>query len=204
MKRIFTIPFLLFGLFLTLSQTSGVTTGSTRPAAQAAEDRAASSDSSGIGEIVYREGQGFVALDPRGRPLFRVFPFDNGPDYPSEGLFRIIEDGKIGFADEQGRVVILPRFDAALPFSDSLAAFCEGCSEKAVGEHKMWSGGKWGFIDRRGAVVIPARYRRIIRPFEHGTARVLEDGAEIFINKTGQPVEMNEMNNRHRTEGKRR
>ena len=54
--------------------------------------------------IEYKEGEGFHALDKTGSVLFTIFPFDNGPDYPSEGLFRIIEDGRIGFANEHGKL----------------------------------------------------------------------------------------------------
>ena len=50
-----------------------------------------------------------VAIDRNERILFEAYLFDNGPDYTSEGLFRIIHDGKIGFANENGEVVIAPR-----------------------------------------------------------------------------------------------
>ena len=83
-----------------------------------------------IHRVVYVEGRGFLAFDRADHILFEVFPFDNGPDYPCEGLFRILEDGKVGYADESGRVTIAPRFSAALPFSSGMAGFCEGCSTR--------------------------------------------------------------------------
>ena len=44
-----------------------------------------------------------------GKFLFNVFQFDNGPDYPVEGLFRIVgENNLIGFADTLGNIVIVP------------------------------------------------------------------------------------------------
>ena len=106
--------------------------------------------------VHYEEGQGFVAYDSTGRRLFTVFPYDNGPDYPSEGLFRIIENGKIGFADTSGRVVIPPRYTAVMPFRGGKAAFCVGCEKVREGEHTVWKGGTWGYIDRQGHVLIPA------------------------------------------------
>lgn len=53
---------------------------------------------------------------------FYVFKYDNGPDYPQEGLFRIInEDGLIGFADTLGKVIIPPTYIFAFPFENGKA-----------------------------------------------------------------------------------
>ena len=152
------------------------------------------SDSSKIKEIVYTEGKGYLAFDNEGNQLFEVFPFDNGPDYPSEGLFRIIENGKIGYADERGNVVIIPQFNAALPFQDGMAAFCEKCYETVDNEHKRWIGGKWGFINREGMITIPAEYDRIIEQFEKGIAKVEYSGSEILINKNGKQLLISDIN----------
>lgn len=143
-------------------------------------------DSSKIRSVEYADGHGFLALDEEGKTLFAIFPFDNGPDGPSEGLFRITEDGKLGYADEMGNVVVEPQFDAALPFSGGLAAVCSGCIETAVGEHGIWEGGKWGFIDRSGRTVIPPRFDRILRPFSNGTADVEYGGLSIRIDEEGE------------------
>lgn len=152
------------------------------------------SDSSKIKEIVYTEGKGYLAFDKGGAQLFEVFPFDNGPDYPSEGLFRIIENGKIGYADECGNVVIKPQFNAALQFRDGMAAFCEKCFETIDGDHKSWIGGKWGFINRSGIITIPAEYERVIEQFEKGIAKVEYSGSEILINKNGKQLLMSDIN----------
>jgi len=150
-------------------------------------------DSSNIKEIIYKEERGFIAYDPNGNELFEVFPFDNGPDYPSEGTFRIIENGKIGYADLQGEIIITPQFDAALPFANGFAAFCEDCSETIYGEHKSWEGGKWGFINYGGEVKIPAKYDQVIEQFNYGIAQVEYMGTVIFINKKGEQVKMDNM-----------
>src|SRR5277367_2697318 len=52
----------------------------------------------------------------------------------SEGLGRISINGKWGFIDEHGRVVIAPRFDNLWSFSDGMAPALVGR--------------KWGFINR--------------------------------------------------------
>jgi len=40
--------------------------------------------------IVVKPNSGFVAIDWQEKILYEVFPFDNGPDEPSDGLFRIL------------------------------------------------------------------------------------------------------------------
>lgn len=66
--------------------------------------------------FVYENKQNarIVCIDNQGKGLFYVFKCDNGPDYISEGLFRIMdENGLIGFADSLGNVVIKPQFKFA-------------------------------------------------------------------------------------------
>ena len=42
---------------------------------------------------------------------YAAFQYDNGDDYVSEGLYRIVDrKGRIGYADETGKTVIRPRF----------------------------------------------------------------------------------------------
>lgn len=143
--------------------------------------------------LKYTEGQGFVAFDKDNNKLFIVYPFDNGPDYPSEGFFRIIEDNKVGFADVNGSIAIAPQFDAALPFKDGLAAYCQGCSTIQDGEHIKWEGGKWGFVDSSGRIVIEAQYEKVISSFENGIAVVAAGEDEIRINKKGEELNVETM-----------
>ena len=53
---------------------------------------------------------------------YGVFQCDNGNDYVSEGLYRIVDKrGRIGYADESGRTVIKPRFAFGFPFENGKA-----------------------------------------------------------------------------------
>ena len=151
-------------------------------------------DSSIIDTLTYIDEKGFVAIDKNGNELFVIFPFDNGPDYISEEMFRIIDGDKIGFADVMGEIVIEPRFSAALPFHNGLAAFCAGCVEIKNGEHTRWDNGKWGFVDASGNVVIPPKYDRIITDFEEGCAIVQKENKTFTINKQGEQNIVSEMN----------
>ena len=70
----------------------------------------------------------FIAIDRKETILYQVFPFDNGPDYPLEGLFLIILNNKIGYADyNTGEVVIKPQFDCATSFEDGIAKISNDC-----------------------------------------------------------------------------
>lgn len=136
----------------------------------------------GIAAVV--DANGWAYIDRQGAILIRPFVLDNGPDYFSEDLARFVEGGKIGFFDRGARVVIQPRFDFALPFSEGLAVVCYGCAETADGEHRRRTGGKWGYIDRSGRIAIPARYEAA-EPFANRKARVRMAGKWRAIRRDG-------------------
>ncbi len=59
--------------------------------------------------IVTSPEKGLIGIDRNENIKYQVFNFDNGPDYPSEGLFRIIQNNKIGYADIlTGEIIITP------------------------------------------------------------------------------------------------
>ena len=139
--------------------------------------------------IVYKEGCGLVAIDRNEKVLFNVWVVDNGPDYPSEGLFRIVKDGKIGFANTDGEIVIPPRFDAVYPFQDGTAAFCVGCNtekDELLPQYTVWSGGLWGFIDTAGAVIAEPVYHKVWNPEQKKYQFVRDD--EVITIKNGKLV----------------
>jgi len=100
--------------------------------------------------IVLKSGEGFVAIDRKEKILYHVYPFDNGPDYPVEGLYRIIENGKIGYADLKGHIVIAPQFTCAYPFENGKARVSMHCTSHTEGEHSYWEGNEWYYIDKKG------------------------------------------------------
>ncbi len=85
-----------------------------------------------------------------------------------EPLFRIWDkDGKEGFIDIQGNIVIKPQFVAVGEFSEGLAP--------------VLIGDKWGYINQKGEVVIAPRWQKseqgwkqIVSPFYQGLAIVIE------------------------------
>jgi WG containing repeat len=81
--------------------------------------------------------------------------------------------GKFGYADAAGRIVIPARFDGADAFSEGLAVVLDS--------------GRFGYIDSRGAFAIPAIYRHA-RAFRDGHASVRFGSAWLTIDTVGRPV----------------
>lgn len=117
---------------------------------------------------------GVFAIDRSENILFQVFIIDNGPDQVSNGLFRIVENGKIGFANMQGQIIIQPIYLFAFPFQkNGFAIFNEGATLVKEGEYHRYVGGKWGAINLKGEVVVPAT-------FEEGKYRELRKGDKWY------------------------
>lgn len=106
-------------------------------------------------EIAEKNAWGYV-YDRKGNFLYRPFFYDNGADYFSEGVRRFVKNGKVGFADRNGIIVIKPEHDFASSFHYGYAAYCDGCDwEKTEEEHKAIVGGRWGVINFKGQIVQP-------------------------------------------------
>ena len=101
--------------------------------------------------IVVKPDSGFVAIDRQENVLYKVYPFDNGPDEASDGLFRIIENNKMGYANAlTGAIVIQPQFKCAWPFKDGTAKVSNDCKTQTDGEHSTWVSNNWFYIDTTG------------------------------------------------------
>lgn len=100
-----------------------------------------------IGFVTEENGK-IACIEKKGNKLFYVFKYDNGPDYPQEGLFRIInEDGLIGFADTLGKVIIPPTYKFAFPFENGKAKETNEGRLVNKGEYSVWESSSWMFID---------------------------------------------------------
>lgn len=98
--------------------------------------------------FVRDENGNISCINTEGKKLFNVFEYDNGPDYPQEGLFRIVDDnGLIGFADTLGRVVIPPKYKFAFPFSGQRAKVTNEGYNVLEGEHSVWKSSSWFYIE---------------------------------------------------------
>jgi hypothetical protein len=104
--------------------------------------------------VVVNKDNKLMAIDANDKPLYEVFMFDNGADYAAEGVFRIIKNNKIGYADAQtGKIVIEPQFDCAYPFEEGKAQVSRNCNLKKMDEYTMWESEEWEYIDKTGKKV---------------------------------------------------
>ncbi len=95
----------------------------------------------------------WVVIDRKKTVLYDIFIYDNGPDYASEGLFRVIKNGKIGYANAKTyALVIEPQFDCAFPFENGKAKVSKQCQSIKIGEYTEWQSDNWKFIDKKGRI----------------------------------------------------
>ena len=93
----------------------------------------------------------------------------------------VYENGRWGYADRGGRVVIAARFDAALPFANGLARV--GVVDEEFPEIGASPNIKWGYIDERGRVLVELRYA-VLHDFSAGLAAA----AVLDVEKPERPV----------------
>ena len=130
-----------------------------------------------IAFVLLKDRKGVYAIDRNEKILFQVCSYEIGTDIVSNGLFRIIENGKIGFANMNGEIVIKPRFQFVYPFQENgFAIFCENGTWSMLDKYIPVIKGKWGVINRQGVVVIPATY---------------DSGAEDYLIKDGKSYKLN-------------
>ena len=130
-----------------------------------------------IAFVLLKDRKGVYAIDRNEKILFQVCSYEIGPDIVSNGLFRIIENGKIGFANMNGEIVIKPRFQFVYTFQENgFAIFCENGTWSMLDKYIPVIKGKWGVINRQGVVVIPATY---------------DSGAEDYLIKDGKSYKLN-------------
>jgi len=87
--------------------------------------------------------------------------------------FVISENGQHGFIDSSGKIVISPRFEQAVEFSEGLCA--------------VRTNGRYGFIDMNGVMRVSPSYD-YATVFNEGLALVFLDGKPLFINTDGKPA----------------
>lgn len=93
---------------------------------------------------------GFIGIDANEKTLFTVFNYDNGPDYVEDGLFRIVENDLIGYANMKGEIVIPPTYPCAWPFENGQARVAINCSSSMMDEYELWESDEWFEIDKTG------------------------------------------------------
>ncbi len=95
----------------------------------------------------------------------------------SRELFPVEVEGKSGYIDKNGQIVINPKFDDASPFS-------EGMARILVGDHEK---GAFGYIDTTGKIVIKAKFKGA-GLFNEGVAIARDSKGLGVIDKNGNFV----------------
>lgn len=100
-------------------------------------------------------------------------------------FYLVEKNGKYGFTNKTGEVVIPIEYESAYDFSEGLAG--------------VKKNGKYGYIDKTGEVIIPFEYDgygwtpfqtfdSLATDFKNGLARIKKNGKWGFINRTGEVV----------------
>lgn len=104
-----------------------------------------------FGIVLEKKTLDLIGINRKGERIFEVYMYDNGPDYISEGLFRIKKNGKIGFANENGKIIIEPQFECASNFQNGIASVTYDCYLFYDLEDHLRSESKnWFKIDKTG------------------------------------------------------
>ena len=104
-------------------------------------------DFSGGLATVSKEG-GFGAINPTGDTVIDFRYLQLGSFKEGLANFSLTDEQKVGYINTKSETVIAPTWDAALDFSEGLAAVGVASKDKL----------KWGFIDHAGRVVIKPKY----------------------------------------------
>lgn len=92
-----------------------------------------------------------IAIDKNQNILFDIVMFDNGPEPFNEGLIRVSRNGKMGYANRFGQIVIPCIYDFAKWFDNGQAEVTFKAKEYLdMEEHRQVESDKWFIIDRQG------------------------------------------------------
>lgn len=138
--------------------------------------------------IVLKTDEGFIAIDRQENKLFSVYPFDNGPDYVTEGTIRILDNKKMGIADTTGKIIIPAIYDFTYGFEYGLALINKGGRSVSIDpkdpncEYHTWEGGKWGVADKTGKLILTIEYD-YKRDLKTGEIHLFKKNKEYVISK---------------------
>ncbi len=92
-----------------------------------------------------------IAIDRNQNILFDMILFDNAAEEFHEGLLRALRNGKMGYANTFGQIVIPCIYDYAWWFQNGQAKVTFEARERIeMGEHKRIESDAWFYIDKVG------------------------------------------------------
>ena len=151
-------------------------------------------------------------IDKTGKVVITCEDYDDVDDF-SEGLAPVELDDQYGYIDKTGKEVIPCIYDYAWSFCEGLASvklnekwgFIDKTGKEVIpciyerstsfinGLAGVKLNEKWGFIDKTGKEIIPFIYDYLWTdayedPFYEGEIRVILNGEEFLIDKTGKRI----------------
>lgn len=154
---------------------------------------------------VVRDGNVLECINPSGRVLFSLDGIEWAYNF-HEGLSRVIDaDGKIGFVNEKGEIVIDLQYKVAGDFSEGLAYVSSDDSSGYINKNgtmvfsaspdkayifseglavNIIDGGQYGYIEKKGTIVIPFQFD-VAKSFSEGLACVKIGGKYGYVDKKG-------------------
>lgn len=124
--------------------------------------------------IFVKENGKYHIVNQKGKMIGKI-KFDDAKAFREEGYAAVCKDGKWGFVDKGGELVIDCIYDDARSFSNGFAAVCED--------------GLWGYIDEEGNMVIEPAFISAMDISEKGTAAIKE--GEESEDKEWHLIQMN-------------
>lgn len=92
-----------------------------------------------------------IAIDRNQNILFDIVMFDNGPESFHDGLLRVLRNGKMGYANRLGQIVIPCIYDYAKWFENGQAEVTFKAKKYIdMEEHQRVESNEWFKIDRKG------------------------------------------------------
>lgn len=114
--------------------------------------------------LIRKDWEGWSAIDFDENKLFTVYNLAHGepiPDKLVENKIRIVDNNKIGFANNFGKIIIQPQFEMVSHFHKGKAIIAEDCSKipwdseshKGACEHYSIECKKHGYINNKGEII---------------------------------------------------
>ena len=92
-----------------------------------------------------------IAIDRNQNILFDLVLFDNGPEPFKEGVTRVLRNGKMGYANKFGRLVIPCEYDFTTQFEKGKAKVTYNANEYLdLDGNKRFESDEWFIIDKKG------------------------------------------------------
>lgn len=121
----------------------------------------------------FRQGVAFVKengayhlVDRKGKQIGEQ-TFENAKPFSESGYAAVCQNGKWGYADSKGELIIACQYEDAESFENGFAAVC---TDKT-----------WGYIDETGNQVIKPQYEAVTAMSDQGTAAALQGGKWTLI-----------------------